>query len=99
MLTALTTDLNFIVMYLVKYPTAVFHWKAFPSRFAVIGRKYNFRLTKSSQESKRKLWKLKCVCHYPVYDTILPGLILGMRPANERRGYFVTTSLIGWAQA
>ena len=27
------------------------------------------------------------------------GLILGLRPANERRGYLVTTSLIGWAQA
>ena len=27
-----------------------------------------------------------------------PGLILGLRPANERRRYFVTTSLIGWAQ-
>ena len=26
-------------------------------------------------------------------------LILGLRPANERRRYFVTTSLIGWAQA
>ena len=26
------------------------------------------------------------------------GLILGLRPANERRRYFVTTSLIGWAQ-
>ena len=25
--------------------------------------------------------------------------ILGLRPANERRRYFVTTSLIGWAQA
>ena len=24
--------------------------------------------------------------------------ILGLRPANERRRYFVTTSLIGWAQ-
>ena len=24
---------------------------------------------------------------------------LGLRPANERRRYFVTTSLIGWAQA
>ena len=23
----------------------------------------------------------------------------GLRPANERRRYFVTTSLIGWAQA
>ena len=27
------------------------------------------------------------------------GLILGLRPANERRRYFVTASLIGWAQA
>ena len=27
------------------------------------------------------------------------GLILGLRLANERRRYFVTTSLIGWAQA
>ena len=26
------------------------------------------------------------------------GIILGLRPANERRRYFVTTSLIGWAQ-
>ena len=26
-------------------------------------------------------------------------LILGLRPANERRLYFVTPSLIGWAQA
>ena len=26
------------------------------------------------------------------------GLILGLPPANERRRYFVTTSLIGWAQ-
>ena len=24
------------------------------------------------------------------------GLILGLCPANERRRYFVTTSLIGW---
>ena len=27
-----------------------------------------------------------------------PGLILGLRPANERRHYKVTPSLIGWAQ-
>ena len=29
---------------------------------------------------------------------LLTGLILGLRLANERRHYFVTTSLIGWAQ-
>ena len=27
------------------------------------------------------------------------GLILGLQPANERRRYKVTPSLIGWAQA
>ena len=32
---------------------------------------------------------------YPHTNT---GLILGLHPANERRRYFVTTSLIGWAQ-
>ena len=26
------------------------------------------------------------------------GLILGFRPANERRRYFVTTPVFGWAQ-
>ena len=26
------------------------------------------------------------------------GLILSLRPTNERRRYFVTTSLIGWTQ-
>ena len=31
--------------------------------------------------------------------TIQSGLIIVLRPANERRCYFVTTSLIGWAQA
>ena len=27
------------------------------------------------------------------------GLILGLRPANAKRRYFVTTSLIGWMQS
>ena len=29
----------------------------------------------------------------------ISGLILGLRPANEKRCYFVTTSFIGWVQA
>ena len=29
----------------------------------------------------------------------LNTLILGLRPVNERRCYFVTTSPVGWAQA
>ena len=32
-------------------------------------------------------------------DIYIAGMILGLRPANERRRYSVTTSLIGWAQA
>ena len=37
----------------------------------------------------------------PVYTPLYhmyTGLILGLRPANERRRYKVTPSLIGWAQ-
>ena len=30
-------------------------------------------------------------------DFTFPGLILGLRPASERRRYNVTPSLIGWA--
>ena len=30
--------------------------------------------------------------------TTTSGLILGLRPANERRRYSVTSSLIGWTQ-
>ena len=30
---------------------------------------------------------------------IFLGLILGLRPANERRRYFVMMSLIGWVEA
>ena len=31
--------------------------------------------------------------------SFLGNTILGLRPVNERRRYFVTTSLIGWVQA
>ena len=38
--------------------------------------------------------------HGEVTAYVLSWLIsLGSRQANERRRYFVTTSLIGWAQA
>ena len=39
---------------------------------------------------------------YQIYinkHTVITGLILGLHPANERRGYLITTSLTGWAQA
>ena len=38
-------------------------------------------------------------CSYHHYQHIIKGLILGLRPASERRRYFVTTSLVGWVQA
>ena len=33
-----------------------------------------------------------------LYKPYKPGLILGLHPANERRRYKVTPSLIGWVQ-
>ena len=36
--------------------------------------------------------------HVVVMNTV-PGIILWMRPANERRRYNVTSSLIGWAHS
>ena len=36
-------------------------------------------------------------CCY-LHSDLDKGLILGLRPANERRRYKVTPSLIGWAQ-
>ena len=39
-------------------------------------------------------------CGFPPQRASNAGLILGLHPANERRRYFETTSLIaGWAQA
>ena len=35
----------------------------------------------------------------PAPHLVHSGLISGLRPANERRCYFVTTSLIGWAKS
>ena len=47
---------------------------------------------------------IKCLCddslnHYQLLTTTIQLMILGLRPANERRRYLVTTSLIGWMQA
>ena len=47
-------------------------------------------------------WKSVAIprsAHYPTSGPKNSGLILGLRPANGRRRYFVTTSPIGWAQA
>ena len=39
-----------------------------------------------------------CELHWLYIKWQGTGLILGLRPANERRRYFVTASLIDWAQ-
>ena len=43
--------------------------------------------------------QLRIVAILEEYKDNNSGLILGLHPANERRGYFVTTSLIGWVEA
>ena len=43
--------------------------------------------------------KIKPCCNWSQNNSRVTGLILGLHPANERRRYFVTTSLIGWVQA
>ena len=49
--------------------------------------------------SIRKLPSDQCEMKSDVVVAIqYTGLILGLRPANERRRYKVTPSLIGWAQ-
>ena len=46
-----------------------------------------------SHDALHRVWH----SYYMIWVHNKPGLILGLRPANERRRYFVTTSLIGWA--
>ena len=42
---------------------------------------------------------IRLICRHPTGATVChTGLILGLRPANERRRYKVTPSQIGWAQ-
>ena len=62
---------------------------------------YVSRITDASQDAMVTVWYQGISSHgdldpWPASNT---GLILGLCPANERRRYFVTTSLIGWAQA
>ena len=50
-----------------------------------------------------KIGKIDMKMLYFIYKIIhtsgyITGLTLGLHQANERRRYFVTTSLIGWAQ-
>ena len=46
-----------------------------------------------------KITKRTNVDDTPFFHDNSTGLILGLRPANGRRRYFVTTSLVGCVQA
>ena len=73
---------------------------------------YNsFTTIRFSRTPWKRDWKLSCVCtayeykpfHYVTArivfrSKIRTGLKLGLSPANERRRYKVTPSLIGWTQ-
>ena len=58
------------------------------------------------QDENESVFSFECIAHYSngtwlcnlLYGRQETGLILGLRPANERCRYFVTTTLIGWAQ-
>ena len=39
-----------------------------------------------------------CSCMVTFFNSMIARPFLGLRPASERRRYFVTTSLIGWAR-
>ena len=54
----------------------------------------------SNQGQSQDLCHLRHSSHsHSIFSKSITGLILGLRPANERRRYFVTTSLIGSVQA
>ena len=43
------------------------------------------------------MWQVNLRLYHEGF-VFIAELILGLRPANERRRYFVTTSLIGWVE-
>ena len=45
-----------------------------------------------------KRWSIAGITSVAMWQASLSELILGLPPANERRRYKVTPSLIGWAQ-
>ena len=54
--------------------------------------------TKEKRLQKGKSNKMYIYIYVYVYMLIIGLCPSGLCPANERRRYFVTTSLIGWAQ-
>ena len=58
-------------------------------KYVIKSDKTNFGYQQDNFEFPYFLWTLY----------MATGMILGLRPANERWHYFVMTSLIGWVQA
>ena len=58
--------------------------------------------TRNDSVSKYMIHNKHCImwaiCIWAHAGNHVAGLILGLHPANERRRYFVSTSLIGWTQ-
>ena len=59
-------------------------------------RRLSFGPRRSGDRIKRTRVSYLCHCRIRIMGCTV--MILGLRPANERRRYFVTTSPIGWAQ-
>ena len=55
-------------------------------------------IDESSHSWQKKITKIIVRCS-PYVILNITWLIIGLRPTNERRSYFVTTSLFAWAQA
>ena len=68
----------------------------------------SIHVSKRGSSYKLSVFTLSCNNHYDIlYATILkqyhlgillPGMILGLQPANDRRRYKITLSFIDWAQ-
>ena len=65
--------------------------------FSEILIKIHFVTWKCIWKVASKMVNVLCQFQYVVPNMLTPGIILCMRPANERWRYNVTPSLIGWA--
>ena len=68
----------------------IFRFNYIP-HFYFLEMKQWYNCASASETTLKKMGKCVTLIHYEA------GIILWMRPANERRRYIVTSSLIGWA--
>ena len=74
-------------------PTTALDDIIYPSYFSLMNSLTNC----ASQSTHIEIWGVLQSLKPDQINTY-SGLIIGLRPANERRRCFVKTSLIGWAQ-